>query len=358
MAIEFTRDDWTRIGETYGAWWAGELGRPVINVAVTGRDPGRAAPAEQHAFAAQYGLETPVERIVDAWDYDLCCRRYPGDAFPSTWLNFGAGVLAAFCGARLEPAEDTVWFHPPDERPISELDLTYRSDSPWLGRIKALAHAAMDRWDGLVQVGQTDLGGNLDVVSTFRPGEKLLLDLYDHPDDVRRITWAEHELWFRSFEEIDAALQPTNPGYSCWTPIFATEPYYMLQCDFSYMISPQMFDDFVKPELAASCKRLAHPFYHLDGPGQLAHLDSLLEIPELAGVQWIPGAGQPGQDAWPDVHRRIHAAGKRIQLYGGPEVLDAVAEQIGDAGGIVLIGEVGPEDEPKLIEALKRYGAV
>ena len=32
----------------------------------------------------------------------------------------------------------------------------------------------------------THLGSNLDTVATFRPGEKLLLDLYDAPEEVKR----------------------------------------------------------------------------------------------------------------------------------------------------------------------------
>ena len=47
------------------------------------------------------------------------------------------------------------------------------------------------------------------------------------------------------------------------------------------LISPQMFDEFAKPELEATCERLPRAFYHLDGPGQLPHLDSLLEIENL-----------------------------------------------------------------------------
>jgi 5-methyltetrahydrofolate--homocysteine methyltransferase len=70
----------------------------------------------------------------------------------------------------------------------------------------------------------------------------------------------------------------------------------MLSSDFSYLIGPAMFDEFVKPGLADSCRRLPHSFYHLDGPGQLAHLDSLLAIAELDGIQWVPGAGQPECD--------------------------------------------------------------
>jgi hypothetical protein len=101
----------------------------------------------------------------------------------------------------------------------------------------------------------TDLGGAVDVLSTFRPSEKLLLDLYDCPDFVEELTWLIHGYWWQSFEEIDAVLTQANPGWTAWTPIYSSEPYYMLQCDFSYMIGPEMFDRFVKPELEASCRR-------------------------------------------------------------------------------------------------------
>ena len=61
-----------------------------------------------------------------------------------------------------------------------------------------------------------------------------------------------------------------------------------------------MFDE-SKPELAASCRRLKNAFYHLDGLGQLPHLKSLLSIPELKGIQWVPGDGQPDVTEWPAV---------------------------------------------------------
>ena len=37
----------------------------------------------------------PAEQIVDRWEYYLSGQYYLGDAFPSVWPNFGAGVVAA-----------------------------------------------------------------------------------------------------------------------------------------------------------------------------------------------------------------------------------------------------------------------
>jgi 5-methyltetrahydrofolate--homocysteine methyltransferase len=129
----------------------------------------------------------------------------------------------------------------------------------------------------------------------------------------------------------------------------------MLQCDFAYMIGPEMFDEFVRPELAASCKRLKNAFYHLDGIGQLPHLDSLLSIPELKGIQWIPGEGSPDQKQWPEVYRRIRAAGKLVQIHGGIDVLDTVAGQVGSAKGIILIGSCQRKSEDAVRKQMEKY---
>ncbi len=80
-------------------------------------------------------------------------------------------------------------------------------------------------------------------------------------------------------------------GYTSWTTVFSTKPFEMVQCDFSYMISPDQFDEFIKPTIVEQCKRIPRTIFHIDGPGVLNHLDSILSIEELDGIQWIPGAG-------------------------------------------------------------------
>ena len=358
MPIAFSNARWEKIREDARKWWAGELGRPLVQAVLHGRDSGRAEPGiPTRHFTAQYDLSISPEQIVDRWDYGLSCNEYLGDAFPQVWPNFGPGVAAGFMGAELEIAHNTVWFVPEEQQEIADIRFQYDPDNLWLNRVKALCRAATERWEGLVQVGMTDLGGNLDILSTFRPSEKLLLDLYDAPEEVKRLTWDAHELWWRYYDEISDVLQPVNPGYTAWTPIYSESPYYMLQCDFCYMISPEMFDEFVKPELAACCKRLGNAFYHLDGPGELPHLDSLLEIEELAGIQWVPGDGNVPQADWPEVHRRVRDAGKLIQLWGGPADLDKVAGDLGNAEGIVMLTGGGLSQRSEMEDFLEKYGA-
>ncbi|MHC4248990.1 MAG: hypothetical protein ACYS9X_07675 [Planctomycetota bacterium] len=357
MPISFDEGRWDRIREDSRAWWKGELDRPLIQVRLGGADPGRDEPElPSRGFHSHYDMSVAPERIADRVEYNLSSERYLGDGFPAVWPNFGPGVLAAFLGGRLVNNPHTTWFMPEGEPELPEVAFSFDEANPWLVRVRDVMRALAERTEGRVQIGMTDLGGNLDVLSTFRPAEKLLLDLYDDPDGVKRLTWREHEMWWRAFEDLDSVIRPTNPGYTAWMPIFSETPFYMLQCDFCYMIGPDMFDEFVRPELAATCRRLDHAFYHLDGPGQLAHLDSLLTIDGLAVVQWGPGDGNPGCTEWPEVYRKIRDAGKLMQVLGGPRELDAVAEQLGEAKGIIMRVGAPVSKEREMREFLARYG--
>ncbi len=353
-SIDFSPDRWERVKDAHRSWWANELERPLIHVALHGA-PSLRAPARHsfQQFTSCYSESIAAEEVVDSWDAQLSTCRWLGDGFPNIFPNFGPGALAAFLGCRMENGVDTVWFHPPAPCDLKDLHLVLDPQNSSYLRVRDIMATAARRWAGKVQVGMTDIGGNLDVVSSFRPSEQLLMDLYDCPSEVNRLAWEVHRVWWESFNALDQTTQP-NPGYTTWCPVLSEAPMYILQCDFCYMIGPDMFDEFVKPELAASAKRLKNSIYHLDGPGQLVHLDSILTIPELGCVQWIPGAGQPEKTDWPQVYRKIHAAGKKIQVYG-LDALDVVARHIGTAKGIVAIVNAPVSEESSIRERLKHY---
>jgi len=363
MNLDFNARRWEKIRRDSSSWWAGELDRPLLHLTMSGRDPCRPEPAlPPLGFTSHYNPAIPSEEIADRWLYDLESRHFLGDSFPSVWPNFGPGAVAAFMGLELRNGENTVWFHQPEDLELAGIELKFLPDNIWFQRVRDLYRAGAAKFGGLVHMGMTDLGGNLDIAASFRGSQNLLVDLFDEPGEVEKIAWRTHELWWRYFEEFDRLIQPINRGYTAWTPVYSEAPSYMLQCDFCYMIGPEMFDRFVKPELAASCRKLANPIYHLDGPGQLNHLDSLLEIPELKAVQWVPGDGQPPVSEWPDVYRKIRAAGKNIQFFAGQDPLgwrcfEIIARQLGSAEGLVMIGDFPPEDEADVRRFLDKYGA-
>ena len=172
MGIQFTDSDWSEIRRNYTKWWDRELERPLIPVKLFGRDPGRPKPkAPLLSQTTCADLSVPAEAIIDRLDYELSRYEYLGDGFPSVNFDcFGPGVVAAFLGAELNNSTGRVWFHPQKVVPIDELHLEYDPDNIWLQRIKDIYRAGVERWRGQVLMGMPDLGGVMDVRSTFRCG--------------------------------------------------------------------------------------------------------------------------------------------------------------------------------------------
>jgi hypothetical protein len=331
--MRFSDADWQRIARDWGAWWAGELERPMVVIEVP--DPDLDADTSQ---LTKWGLDTPIDQVIDNWQRILEATTWLGDAFPKWWVNFGPGTLAAFLGSRVSWTPDTTWFWPlPGVDSLAELHPTLDPANPWWLRVREMTRRAVERWGSQILVGITDLGGNLDVLASLRGSEKLLLDLTDDPENVDRLVREITPHWLQAYDELEAITRTAGVGNACWGPVWAPGRGYMLQCDFSYMISPRMFKRFVMPDLTACCDTLNYGFYHCDGKGEIPHLEALLSIPRLRGIQWQPGDGQPMADAWLPLLKRIRDGGKRCQVYVTRQGAKTILRELGGKGFLMHI---------------------
>ncbi len=333
VEVKFSERDWERIERDWTAWWAGELERPMVII----ENPITfSLPME---LTMEFLLEKPVDEVLDHHQMILEGREFYGDAWPKWWPDYGPGIMAGLLGANVRgtPETTTVWFDVDQRQPIEELRFAYDAENIWWKRIVELTAAAVERWQSNVLVAHTDLGGNLDILASFRSSEQLIYDLYDAPDEVLRLVREITALWLRYYDELDAIIRKAGRGTTPWAPIWSPSRCYMLQSDFAYMISPQMFEQFVLPDLAACIEELDHPFYHLDGKGQIVHLDRLLSLEKLAGIQWIPGDGQSPPEEWLPLLKRIRDAGKLCQLYVSAEGARTIVRELGGRGFALYI---------------------
>jgi len=89
----------------------------------------------------------------------------------------------------------------------------------------------------------------------------------------------------------------------------------------------------------------------------LPHLDSLLAIEELDGIQWVPGEGQSWGTCWADLYCRILEAGKKVELYSTTNLLQIITERVGTASGCVAWLGGDRDEAPRIREFLESYGA-
>lgn len=360
--IHFEKERLDRVKEAYEDWWEGASDSLLSGAVVIEHDPGRDCPPVPlltQATCADFSY-TP-EQVIDRIDYELSKRGYYGDAFPFFSLDcMGPGVVSAFCGARPDNSSGTMWFFPEKELPLEEMHFRFDPENPYFKRVAELLKAGIDRWGDMVILGLPDLGGAVDILATFRTTENLLFDLYDNPDEVKRLIAEISDVWFQYYQALYSIDGMRERGYCDWSGIWSAKPSYILQCDFSYMIGSEMFREFALEELRQTSAKLSRCFFHLDGPGEIKHVDDLLSIKTLNGIQWIPGSGNGTPADYPELYKKIADAGKKVQIrHAGYDQLAVLRRAIGNDAAIhhaTMIYE--QQDKDWVLSNLKALGKV
>lgn len=308
------REDWDEVKEIYKAWWNKGLDYPLLQI-VSPKDGVKDYKGYDGWGFLRY--KCCPEKNIDLFERRCKETFFGGESFPNLWMNLGPGVLAAYYTnfLKFDGDTNTAWFEYP--LPWEEVErLVFKDDNEWWQYTKYITKLSVERGKDKFIVGTTDIGGVLDVLSSFRGAQNLLIDLIEEPERVLHMLDKILTSWFKVYEELYNIINNFQDGTSAWMGIWCHRRWYPLQCDFSYMISPKMFERFVLPHLIEQCKWLDYSIYHLDGPGEIPHLDMLLDIPELTGIQWVPGAGNPQCDSpiWFPMYKKILAHNKLLVL--------------------------------------------
>ena len=299
----------------YEKFWNREnTSRPILNLSYTkdGATPYRAPKNLEEKWLDE-------SYIYNAFLHNISNIGFLAEGIPMLFTNFGPGCLTACIGGSYELSNRTIWFE--NQQIITDweappnLELNEKSEM-WQHLLRLQSRFATDPD---IPFSITDLGGILDIIAALRGTETLLYDLYDYPSEIKVCIKKVTEEWFKAFDQQINCVKNANLPYNAWMNIPSLKPWYPLQCDFSYMIAPSHFEEFVLPHITKQVNYMDRSIYHLDGVGELPHLDMLLDIPKLTGIQWVPGAGiEPLFDKkWFDVYKKIQDKKKNLVLHIG-----------------------------------------
>jgi len=357
------KEDWPQAVERLTAWWQGEIiDRACVQVFCPANrrshegDP-PAAPEDRRWLDTDWLLDQAEQRVQRT--------AYVGEAFPCYWPNIGPETLAGYLGCEIEFGPRTSWTRPlpgcPAALPSGQdwPELKFDPNNAYYQFVKRTTAAAMQRFAGKIIVGMTDFHNAGDTLAAIRDPQQLCLDLIERPDRVveavrflrqfRKERFAENVEWTRA-----------QGGTTTWLSGFSTGVYACTQIDFIVLISPTMFGRFFLDELNAAGRDADHVMYHLDGPGELKHLDALLAMDNLHAIQWVPGAGGKTQVQWIDLLRRIRQAGaaKSLHLWcDEPAHAVQLVEELGPKGLCLQTSTETRGEADQLVKDIARASA-
>lgn len=241
---------------------------------------------------------------------------YLGDAMPVAFPDMGPEFFSALCGCDYSFSETTAWSEPC----IKDWGEDY--DTAILDTSHPLLEIALKFTDNLIDLGKDtfitglpDFHPGGDHLSALRDPANLAMDVIENKNFIKKKLSDSQGEFYKVYDMFYNKIHGASNPASTWLPLISKEKYYALSNDFSCMISTSDFEELFLDGLIDETLFYDKSIYHLDGPGALRHLDTILSMKNLNAVQWVPGAGHDNFKDWIDVYKKIQKAGKGIDLH-------------------------------------------
>lgn len=281
--------------------------------------------------------------------------KFLGETFPVFWPNLSAIVYNLFLGQPGEFDDVTAWAHPCVEDLNNLPELSVQRENKYFKAIEALTARALELAGDRLMVGYTDMYAGIDCALGLRGAEQMCMDLVMDPDGIRALLdrgFSEYPEVYRHFDKV---LKEHNQLSVTWMNLPSYETFNVLACDFAVNISPQHFDEFCMPIIRREAELFTHNVFHVDGPGVAKNIDSILTLPNLAGVQWVQGYGKDKPIMqWLPLIEKVQQAGKSVIVDLQLDELDEFMSKV-DPTAIMLWIPAAPEDQRAVLEKVKKW---
>lgn len=250
--------------------------------------------------------------LVDVENQYWLGETVPGQLLLAGWM-ISLGGKPAF-------NRHTIWFEPYQKIDFNKPSpFRHNPLDPWFLKYKRLFEAVV-KTAAKGEFGVNPMMGlpANDLLSMHMGTDNFFFAMMDHPEWVRdAIIQGADDLLnvkrdFLKFSEKHLGdLCCSGVG---WMPLWSPKPYIRTQSDVSCMLSPDMFEEFVLPELEIYGKKFPL-WYHLDGGDARQHLPILFSLPYLKFIQYTPTPSEPGNGMEHlELYRQIQEAGKIVHV--------------------------------------------
>ncbi len=336
-------DHWKEIKTRMTAYWEREpMERCCAGIVVP--KPGYTDPGEGHAYFDTERGDAIHRRRFQGQDYLW-------EAIPCMFPYFGTSGIAEYAGSKPVYTPGTTWFEPCLEAPDAER-ISFCCKDAFQRQKDAIADL-IQRAHGDYPVTVTDNCGIADALAAMRGNENFLMDIVTDPEFVSRGIQKLLPIYKETQEELFSLTYENNEGsVLAWMSLWAPRRCAQMQCDLSVMISNEMFNRFIMPELQELSDFLDYPVYHFDGQEQIRHLDSLLSLKKLRAIQWTPVVSQPPTSDFIPQLQKIQKAGKNLILFPQPWEVEKLLDNLSSRGLHLFTGTNTMEEAKELQEII------
>ena len=325
--------------ERMSAWWDHEIiDRPVLSYYYP-KKRGRLGTfldtvGENWTLAENYNA---VDNALDGYEKRAKETYFGGESIPFYFPYYVPGIMAAVFGVSPEFKSNTVWFSLPvkPEKIIEHLEkIKLNQNNEWYSRLLKITETAAKRSKKNYLVSITDIGGVLDILSSFLGPTNIILTMKRNLETINTCRAIILEKLLKVYDDLQNIIAQYCDGCNCWLGVWSKKRWYALQCDFSAMMSPTWFEKIALPDIVQQAEHMNYAIYHLDGPNALPHLDFLLKEPSITGIQWVPGAGNSpmGSTDWIPLYKKIQKAGKNLVIDSAPENISHLYKNLDPKG--------------------------
>ena len=334
--------DWEKRIERTDAFWDREIiDRPMASMVFRKNDSRHPRPKpKSYPSLSEQWMDS--EYLAECALADVMNTEYAGDALPLAWPNLGPDVFAALLGCELEFGETTSWSSPILDEWGEAEHIGFSEENSYHEKLIEMTDALLETGKGRFYSGLTDMHPGGDAIAALRGPQMLNIDMAENRGRVKSLREMVDRIYMRVFDFYHGKLTAARQPATTWCSIVSSRKWSVVSNDFSCMISKEMFDDVFLPGIVEECRFLDASLYHLDGPGALRHLDSLLDIADLDAVQWVPGEGNGRASDWMHVYKKMQAAGKGMQISLALNEIDFFVENLRPEG--LWLGIYGVED--------------
>ncbi len=333
------KEDIDKAKERMNAWWDHEIiDRPVLSYYYP-KKRGKLGVfldtvGEDWTLAKNY---EDIDNALDGYEKRARETYFGGESFPFYFPNYGPGIMAAVFGVKPQFKTGTVWFsHPTKPEDIIEHleSVKINQNNEWYSRLLRMTETAAKRAGEAYLISMTDIGGVLDILSSFLGPTNIILTMKRKPEVIDTCRSIILEKLLRMYDDLQKIIEQYCDGCTCWLGVWGKKRWYALQSDFCAMLNPKWFKKFVLPDLVEQANCMDYAIYHLDGPNALPHLEYLLKEPSITGIQWVPGAGNAsmGSNDWIPLYKKIQKAGKNLVIDSAPENVSHLYKSLNPKG--------------------------